>query len=34
MHDMREELQAINRRLSHLEEGQALMTQRLELVEG
>ena len=28
--DMREELQGINRRLSHLEEGQALINQRLD----
>lgn len=30
MHDMRDELQAMNRRISHLEEGQALINQRLD----
>lgn len=30
MHDMRDELLAMNRRISHLEEGQALINQRLD----
>ena len=30
MHDMREELQGVNRRLSSLEEGQVLISRRLD----
>lgn len=30
LHDMREELQGVNRRLSNLEEGQALINRRLD----
>jgi hypothetical protein len=30
LHDVREEIQGVNRRLSHLDEGRALMNRRLD----